>query len=491
MNFGGKIMKKTLLILLSLILCLSFTFTACNTDVEFGDDDANGTNEENKATEENQATEDTRPAPSGVDKSIAKNSLNKRDLSTLMGSTETSFDIFADLVAGLDLTVAGVIDGEEGKASIKAAIEEGKIYYALSSESEGDVDLEEAFVKLDGKVADLFEEIDGKWQLSDTVELEDTMDVDIEELEETLKAIKIPELKEEYLTDKNGMLVVSNQYILDVIDANIKLIAGGEITEEEKAEGLKSIEETLKAIGLEISIGTGYDKIVKLAVTVAPSAEMAEDMGIKSLKAELALDNDATYLKSASFALELAEEDINYSPKYSATLNSIVAGGKIQGFDLKAKLTVGNGYAADHPMFDMDENGNYVVDGEIVTEYEYSAMRTFSEITIDAKLDLSKLATVGAEVASVKFDYKPAKAFKVTYKENLETYDTTVVSVEEVESEDFSVSANGTVKTTAQNVASIAGEVVVGEEKVTISGSFSYGTVEFPEIPADIKNYFD
>ena len=30
MNFGGKIMKKTLLILLSLILCLSFTFTACN-----------------------------------------------------------------------------------------------------------------------------------------------------------------------------------------------------------------------------------------------------------------------------------------------------------------------------------------------------------------------------------------------------------------------------------------------------------------------------
>ena len=117
MNFGGKIMKKTLLILLSLILCLSFTFTACNTDVEFGDDDANGTNEEN------QATEDTRPAPSGVDKSIAKNSLNKIDLSTLMGSTETSFDIFADLVAGLDLTVAGVIDGEEGKASIKAAIE--------------------------------------------------------------------------------------------------------------------------------------------------------------------------------------------------------------------------------------------------------------------------------------------------------------------------------------------------------------------------------
>ena len=115
MNFGGKIMKKTLLILLSLILCLSFTFTACNTDVEFGDDDANGTNEENKATEENQATEDTRPAPSGVDKSIAKNSLNKIDLSTLAGATETSFDIFADLVAGLDVTLQGTIDGEEGK----------------------------------------------------------------------------------------------------------------------------------------------------------------------------------------------------------------------------------------------------------------------------------------------------------------------------------------------------------------------------------------
>lgn len=485
MNFGGKFMKKTLLILLSLILCLSFTFTACNTDVEFGDDDANGTNEEN------QATEDTRPAPSGVDKSIAKSSLNKIDLSTIMGSTETSFDIFADLVAGLDLTVAGVIDGEEGKASIKAAIEEGKIYYALSTESEDYSDLEEAFIKLDGKVADLFEKIDGKWQLSDTVELEDMLETDKEFIEETLKGIKIPELKEEYLTEKNGMLVVSNQYIIDVIDANIKLIAGGEISGEEKTEALKSIEEMIKALGVEISIGTGYDKIVKLAVTVAPSAEMAEEMGIKSLKAELALDNDATYLKSASFTLEIAEEDINYTPKYSATLNSIVADGKIQGFDLDAKLTVGSGYIGNHRP-GVDENGNYVVDGEIITEYEYFVEKTFGEITIDAKLDLSKLATVGAEVASVKFDYKPVKAFKINYKENLETYETSLISVEEIAvPANESVSANGTIKTTAENVASIAGEVVVGEEKVTISGSFSYGTVEFPEIPADIKNYFD
>ena len=129
MNFGGKIMKKTLLILLSLILCLSFTFTACNTDVEFGNDDTNNTEESDKATE------DTRPAPSGVDKSIAKNSLNKIDLSTLMGSTENSFDVFADLVAGFELNIAGVMYGEEGNASIKAAFEEGKIY--LGERSEG------------------------------------------------------------------------------------------------------------------------------------------------------------------------------------------------------------------------------------------------------------------------------------------------------------------------------------------------------------------
>ena len=486
-------MKKTLLILLSIILCLSFALTACNnTDVEFGDDETNGATEQNKPAEENKPTEDTRPAPSGVDKSIAKNSLNKIDLSTLMGSTETSFDIFADIVAGLDLTAAGVIDGEEGKASIKAAIEEGKIYYALSSESEDYSDLEEAFVKLDGKVAELFEEIDGKWQLTDTVEFEDMLETDEEFLENTLKGIKIPELKNEYLTEKNGMLVVSNQYVLDVIDANAALIAGYEITAEEKAEILNSANEIIKALGVEISIGTGYDKIVKLAVSVAPSAEMAEDMGIKSAKAEIALDNDATYLKSASLSVELAaEEGINYTSKISATLNSIVVNGKIQGFDLKAAFAMPTASAADAPGWEFDEDGNYIIDGEIVTEYEYSAMRTFSEITIDAKLDLSKLATVGAEVASLKVDYKPAKAFKVTYKENLETYDTTVVSVEEVEPEDFSVSVNGTVKTTAENVASIAGEVVVGEEKVTISGSFSYGTVDFPEIPADIKSYFN
>lgn len=479
-------MKKTLLILLSLILCLSFTFTACNTDVEFGNDDTNNTEESDKATE------DTRPAPSGVDKSIAKNSLNKIDISTLMGSTENSFDVFADLVAGFELNIAGVMYGEEGNASIKAAFEEGKIYLGERSEGDGDVEEEEFFVKLDGDVIDLFENIDGKWQLTETATFEDIFGTDAEVLEETIKSIKIPELKEEYLTEKNGMLVVSNQYVLDVIEANIKLIAGEEISEEEKTEGLKTIEETLKTLGIEISIGTGYDKIVKLAVTAAPTAEMAAQMGIKSLKAEIALDDDATYLKSASFSLELSEDEgINYTPKYSATLDSIVADGKIQGFDLDAKFTLDSGYMGN-PEPDIDENGNYVVDGEIVTEYEYFVAKTFGELTIDANLDLSKLATVGAEVASLKVDYKPTKAFEISYKNNLETFESTLVSVEEVAvAEDESFFANGTIKTTAENVASISGEFKMGEDKLTISGNFSYGTVEFPEIPADIKSYFN
>ena len=479
-------MKKTLLILLSLILCLSFTFTACNTDVEFGDDETNG------ATEENKPTEDTRPAPSGVDKSIAQSSLNKIDLSTLMGSTESSFDVFADIVAGLDLTAAGVIDGEEGKATIKAAIEEGKIYYALSSESEGDVDLEEAFVKFGGKTADLFEKIDDKWQLVDSVTLEDMLVTDEEFLESTLKGIKIPELKDEYLTEKNGMLVVSNQYVIDVIDANAALIAGREIDDDEKAEIVSVADEVIKALNPEISIGTGYDKIVKLAVSVTPSAEVAADMGIKSAKAEIALDNDATYLKSASLSVELAkEEGIDYASKISATINSIVVDGKLQGFEINAGFAMPTGYDAGMPNWEIDENGNYIKDGEIVTEWEYTGITNFNEISINAKIDLSKLATVGAEVASLKVDYKPVKAYKVTYKESFETYETTVVSVEEIEAEGISVSVNGTVKTTAENVAAISGEVVVGEEKVTISGSFSYGTVEFPEIPAEIKSYFD
>ena len=57
--------------------------------------------------------------------------------------------------------------------------------------------------------------------------------------------------------------------------------------------------------------------------------------------------------------------------------------------------------------------------------------------------------------------------------------------------DDIAISANGTIKTTAENVASISGELKMGEDKVTISGSFSYGTVDFPEIPAEIKSYFN
>ena len=480
-------MKKTLLILLALILCLSFTFTACNTNVEFGENDTNG------ATEGNQATEDTRPAPSGVDKSIAKNSLNKLDLSTIMGNTDKSFEALADIVAGFDVNIAGTIYGETGSAWIKTAIENGKIYYELGSESEDYTDVEKAFALISNTTIDLFEEIDDTWQLTDTATLEDMLDTDEDYINELVSTIKIPELKEEYLTEKNGMLLVSNQYVIDAIDANIALIAGGEISGEKKTEALKSIEEMINSLGLEIYVGTGYDKIVKLAVNVTPAAELAEDMGVKSIKAELALDNDATYLKSASITVvPVLEEGINYNPEITATLNTIVVDGEVVGFDLKANFFAGSGYGANRPMFDMDENGNYVVDGEIITEYEYSATRTFSEITIDAKLDLSKLATVGAEVASVKFDYKPVKAFKMNYKENLETYESSLVSVEEIAvSDSESVSANGTIKTTAENVASISGELKMGEDKVTISGSFSYGTVDFPEIPAEIKSYFN
>lgn len=487
-------MKKTLLILLSVILCLSFTFTACNTDVELGDDNTNGAANEGTEANGDQATEDTRPAPSGVDKSIAQNSLNKLDLATLMGSTESSFDVFADIVAGLEVNIAGVIDGEEGSAWLKAAIEEGKIYAGVGSKGEDDADAdeEEMFIKLDGNIADIFEEYDGVWQLSDTVTVEDMLETDEELLEEMLKAIKVPELKEEYLSDKNGMLLVSNQYVLDVIEANVDLIAGEEVPADEKEEILNSIDTLLRSLGLEIYLGTGYDKIVKLAVTLAPTADMAESMGVKSAKAEIALDNDATYLKSASLSVELAkEEGIDYASKISATINSIVVDGKLQGFEINAGFAMPTGYAAGMPNWEIDENGNYIKDGEIVTEWEYTSITNFNEISINAKIDLSKLATVGAEVASLKVDYKPVKAYKVTYKESFETYETTVVSVEEIEAEGIGVSVNGTVKTTAENVASIAGEVTVGEEKVTISGSFSYGTVEFPEIPDAIKSYFD
>ena len=486
-------MKKTLLILLSLILCLSFTFTACNTDVEFGNDDTNNTEESDKATE------DTRPAPSGVDKSIAKNSLNKIDLSTLMGSTENSFDVFADLVAGLDLKLAGVIDGEEGSAWLKAAIEEGKIYAGVGSKGEDDADAdeEEMFIKLDGNTADLFEKIDDTWQLTDTIDLEDSIDLDIDtkEIEDTLKKIVIPELKEEYLTEKNGMLVLSNQYILDVIDANIKLIAGEEISEEEKAEGLKTIEETLKTFGLEISIGTGYDKIVKLAVTAAPTAEMAAQMGIKSLKAEIALDDDATYLKSASFALERAlPAEYGYTPKYTASLSSIVVDGKLTGFDLKANIAIESyGYGdPDDYYYDYDEEGNLIdKDGNIITEREEIEYVNFSEVAINAKIDISKIKEVGAEVAKLDVQYKPVKAIKITKKLDLQTYEETILSVDTAENDETPATITGTIKTTAENVASISGEFKMGEDNLTISGSFSYGTVEFPEIPAEIKSYFN
>ena len=259
-------MKKLLSIILALMLCLSVAvvFSACDSSSD--DVDVNAPSNSEKPTEK-----PTEP-PSPTNTEVAVKSFNKIDLAKFLSVTDNSIEELKKASAKAEVNIS--LPDESG--SLTAAIKDGVFYLAVTEEGYG---TDEAFGKISEDKISIFSLVDGAWEQVEEIDLNASAPSASGALtnpEDIISKIKIPELKKEYLTEKNNMLLVSNDYIYELITNNITAIAGEDIPEEDLEEMKASVKDSLKEAGLEVFVATGAEEITKLAISIDPAEDESD-----------------------------------------------------------------------------------------------------------------------------------------------------------------------------------------------------------------------
>ena len=318
-------MKKLLTIVLALLLCLStaVVFSACDSTSD--DVDVNAPNSE-------KPTEKPTEPPSPTNTEVAVQSFNKIDIAKFFSVTDNSVEELKKVSAKAEANLST----PEGKGSVTAAIKDGLFYVALTEEGYG---TDEAFGKIGDDKISVFSLIDGVWEKVEEVDLNASAPSASGALinpEDIISKIKIPELKKEYLTEKDNMLLVSNDYIYELITNNITAIAGEEIPETDLAEIKTEIKDSLKAAGIEVFVATGHEEITKFAISVKPT----EEGEFKSIYAEIALTDDAKNLKSfkAEWTANVGDMDLNEVRTSKIELDTVIVENELVGAKATAEI---------------------------------------------------------------------------------------------------------------------------------------------------------
>ena len=483
-------MKKLLAIILALILCLSVAvvFTSCN----------DKTNNDDSATE----PEATEP-PSPVNKEVATQAFNKIDLATFLSTTESSVEELQKVSARAEANLTT----PDGNGSIIAAVKNGNFY--VSIEEEG-CDAEEMFGKIGEKNISVYALIDGVWKTVNEVAIspEDIYAGAGVNPEELLSKIKIPALKEEHLTEKGDMLVVSNDYIYELIANNLSVVYGDAIPADDLEEAKAQIKEGLNEAGLEVLIATGAEEITKLAVSVKPTDTSNE---FKSAYIEIALTDDAKALKSikAEWTANVGEPEMNEVKTSKIELTTVIVENELVGAKATAEI-YGYDYDYSHidtPIFtpssrvdfETDINGS-ISDGDDFIDDGFTFDDTFAPLTdiclitkttIAFDLDMSKLAEESGKVLTLDVDHTVEAAYEISYTIDPETYEWTneVVKLDSIDSyKENNVTVDASVTMNGAERADFALNAKMGEDKVTASGYLAIGDIEFPAIPDALKS---
>ena len=461
-------MKKVLLVILSLVLCISMLtgcaekiFEEMDTPAQNNNDPTEAPNSENKVVENH------------ADKQIAIDSFNKIDL-TAFGDISTDYaDAITKLIKetsfALKLNVNGSF-GQEADVEADVKMKDGKLYFKVAGDNEngegGDI---EYFMILGENDLDFY----GK--MSDTANPENNLDwskysLDMtafteqiasaynpEMISELLGKIVIPKLEEKYLTEKDDMLLLSNDYIIDLIVANVPLLSelsGADITngdlEEFKEMGKKSLEE----VGLAIYLGTGVDSITKLAVEATEETD--------SFYAEFALTDDAKAFDHFTLKVknELGEGDVKYAPETVITAKSIYdAEGNAVGIDVDGTVYV---TAMSY--------GRY----EQVSENEEKSIREsiIQKATIDGVLDFGAIGKADSDIFKLDVDVETVKVIKTEKLQNRETGEETLLSVTEgaIPENDEKLGLFINLKSETENKAIFKFDMNEGEDVISAEG---------------------
>ncbi len=492
---------KKLLVLISLILCVSMLFAACAKDG----------GQENVQPEEN--------VEANIDKVITE--LNKGEtLEDILGTVKTTVD-YEQLVAELKkVSAKGAIDltatedGEDvGTVTGSFAIKDNVLHAEANNGEET--------VGIDASISDAYKLVMATWGYEDGEDLDvfealafdiaaiyDEMMAQVEEgMEEEmpidLSEIKLPEFTEEHLKYEDGKYILDKQFLYDSIVATAEAIIDaakeeGVITEDmdidtQIADIKEKAQKVVDVVDLEIYFVVKSEVIEGMGVSVnVKSADLAkaleadaEDMGFDYIKANV----EAT-LTGSKASLEYKELEDSHINKMSYDVKFLFDGEAICGVDMKYDIDTKTTSHSEHKSD--DEYGYW-------SKYEHTSI-TKQSATL--KFDLSKFDDANATVldASIKVDSENSSV-----NEHGSNYDETVKN-ESSSTNDMEITM--TVKTTEANKADIA---MSGnshytytttdedyEDEDTSSTVGLHGTIEFttkdvtvPAPDADVKDAMD
>lgn len=462
-------MKKTLLIILSLILCISMLTGCAGQLLEELGDAVNDDADETKAsdTEKEDIKVDT------ANMQVAIDSFNKIDLSAFAEVPTDYLDTIKKLVNeisfALTLNATGNF-GEDGEVDLDVRMKDGKLYFKALGQGEGEDDGGEieAFLSLSENAFDTYANFDGEgWQkhTQDLTEITNELAgmYDPNMITDIIGDVVIPKLEEKYLSKKNDMLLLSNDYIIDLVVANIpvfsELTGMEEMTDEEIEEFKKDGKEFFEEYGIAIYLGTGVDTITKLAV------EMADEE--TSVYGEIALTADASALDNFTLKIktELGEGDIKYAPETVITAKSVYdAEGNAVGLDVDGTV-----YIDVMTHYDYEETGE--------NEEKYIRESIIQKATIDAILDFGAIGKTNADIFNLDVDVEAVKVIKAETLQNWETGEETILSVKEGDvskynDSKFSLLIN--LKSENENKANLKFEAKEGDYEITAKGSISF-----------------
>ena len=484
-------MKKLLALILALILCLSaaVVFTSCNSSDDKGADatDNNGVD----ATE----PEPTEP-PSPVNKEVATKAFNKIDLATFFSTTDSSLEELRKLSAKAELNV----NAPEESGTVTAAIKDGVFYISAKEDSSAEVG--EEFGKISEDKIVRYALVNGVWDTVNEIPL-NPEDMFVETgvaPEDFISKIKIPELKAEHLTEKGDMLLVSNDYIYELVAENIAVIAGEEIPAESLEEVKAELKADLESAGLEILVATGAEEITKIAVSVKPTDESFD---FKSAKIEVALTDDAKNLKSvkAEWTANVGDMDLNEVRTSKIELSTVVVENELVGAKAKAEIY---DYEYDYDYsridtsiitpsstvdFETDISGSINGDKETVVPLPRMFLITKTNVSFD--LDMSKLAEESGKVLTLDVDHTVEAAYEISYTIDPETFEfkEKITKLDSVDAyKDSNVTIDASLTMNGANRADFSLKATADGEEITASGYLAIGDIEFPAIPDALKS---
>ncbi len=429
---------------------------------------------------------DTPPAPVPLNKDVVLNAFNNMDLTDLDVSVTDPTALIAELLTGLKLGGEIELSMDGGSAIFEAAMKDGLIYASGMGE--------EFYVWTDGDTVAMFEAYDSVWEVVDEMAISDLMgEVEAPDSAAMLEAIKIPTMTAEHLTQENGTLVLSNEYIKAVILENITLIAGAEPTPDQLAEFTNELNTMIDNFGLKIAFKISATNITEVSMGINLTADKMQSLGMVEtgvdahaiFSATIATSADGKMLTGMSMAYDLYQEGeidqdlvINVAPILNAS-NEIV------GLDADLAMTA-KGQIADFVTFGGGSIGNVAqAPSEAVIYHDMS-------FTADIYMDLSKAsAAVGTEFIKVDLKVEETNARAVDYETGAALSFGEIGALAADYQENIAIGAS--VKVASAGVYTVTGSMTNDGEVMNVNGSVYIDAVpNFPTtIPSEITEYIN